>query len=74
MGVLLLAAFQLPFVLVNAIPGMVAGLLTPLYSLALAYFYEDTRLRVAERQREDEVAAEGVAAPPRGRGRSKHSR
>jgi hypothetical protein len=60
-GVVLLAAFQVPFVLVNAIPGMVAGLLTPLYSLALTYFYEDTKLRLDEQRATPEEPA-GVSA------------
>lgn len=71
-GVALLAAFQLPFVLVNAIPGMVAGLLTPVYSLALVYFYEDTRLRANAADDSVETAEPAGSAPDR-RGRGRHS-
>ncbi|MEZ5091223.1 hypothetical protein [Nocardioides sp.] len=45
-GVLLLALFQLPFVLVNAIPGVVAALIAPWYALALVYAHQDAVLRL----------------------------
>lgn len=43
-GVALLAAFQVPFVLVNAVPGVVAALLAPWYALALVYTHQDAAL------------------------------
>ncbi len=44
-GVLMLALFQVPFVLVNAIPGVVAALIAPWFAIALVYAYQDALLR-----------------------------